>query len=452
MSSRKLLVLTGVVVALFAFIYFFERKLPTTSEREQKGELYWDLPEDKVEAIRLEHGGETVELAKSGESWKLVRPETYPADTFTASDLASALADLKKPAGETRADGKPEDYGLAKPSAKATFVWSDPKKPGRKQSRTIEFGLDIPGTDVTAARLSGKPDIFFVPASVATSARKGADDFKSKDVFGGSSLDVTAIDVERGRGRLVLTKKNGIWWLEQPISDLADRDAADRLAGDLSSLRVTEFVPKAQASDVPALGLSPPLFRVTVLDSKGGKNVVDLGSTRSDGNSVYASRQGQVFTIGTALVEDLSKEATAFRDKRLVRFERSDVSGIEATVGSKRWSFARMQAGWSVDGRALLASAADDLMSAILDVESKSFLEGAPAKAFAGRTPESAVVVRLSGGQSWTIALHPYRGDFAATVSRRPGALAVPREAADRLREAIEKAAAPPAVTPAVTP
>src|SRR2546427_333538 len=97
MTSRKLLALTGGVIALFAFIFFFERKMPTTSEREQKGDLYWDLPADRVESIRLEHGREIVELAKSGESWKLVKPESYPADAVTASDLASQLAGLKQP-------------------------------------------------------------------------------------------------------------------------------------------------------------------------------------------------------------------------------------------------------------------------------------------------------------------------------------------------------------------
>lgn len=451
MSPRKLLVLTGVVVALFAFIFFFERKMPTTSEREQKGELYWDLPEDRVESVLLTHGGETVELAKSGDSWRLVRPEAYPADTFAASDLASQLADLKKPSGESNAEGKPEDYGLAKPSAKATFVWLDPGKPARKHSRTLEFGLDIPGTEVTAARVAGQSEILFVPASLAASVRKTADDFRSKDVFAGSSLDPTGIDVARGRGRLTLTKKEGIWWLEQPISDLADRDVADRLAGELSSLRVTEFVPKAQAADLSALGLAPPVYRITVTDSKGARHPLDLGSTRSDGNSVYAARQGQVFTVGNSLVDELSKEAVAFRDKRLVRFERSDVQGMATTIGSARHTFARQQAGWSLDGRALLASAADDLMTAVLDVESKSLLEGAPVEKLASRPADVVVVVQMPAGQSWKISLYPYRGDFAAIVSRRPGGFAVARDGVDRLRQAIEKAAAAPAVTPKPT-
>lgn len=445
MSARKLLVLTGVVLALFAFIYFFERKAPTTSEREEKGELHWDLPEDRVERIRLEHGGQTVELAKSGDSWKLVQPEPYPADSIAVSELSSGLADLKKPSGESEVEGKPEDYGLARPLAKATFFWSDPEKPGRrKSSRTLEFGLEIPGTDVTAARVAGKGQILFVPSSLAASVRKGADDFKSKEVFGGSSLDVTGVAVERGRGRLVLAKKGGVWWLEEPISDLADGAVADRLAGDFSALRVTEFVPRAQAADGAALGLSPPVFRVTITDAKGGKSVLDIGSTRSDGNSVYASRLGQVFTVASSLVEELSKEAVAFRDKLLLRFDRGQANAIEATIAGKRYAFARNQAGWSFGGRALLASAADDLVSALLDLESKSFSDDAQAKALGPRQPDSEFEVRLTGGADWKVKLYPSRGEFTATVSRRPGAFLLAPEGVGRVKEAFQKAAAAP--------
>jgi hypothetical protein len=453
MSSRKLLILTGVVVALFAFIFFIERKLPTTSEREQKGDLYWDLPEDQVDSIVLERGAETVEFARTGDSWRLRKPEAYAADSFAVSDLATALADLKKPpTGEATTEGNGEAYGLAKPSAKATFAWKDPKKEGKKQSRTLEFGLDIPGTDLSAARVAGSTEILFVPASLAASVRKPVDDFKSKDVFGGSSSDVAAIDVVRGRGRFTLAKKNGVWWLEQPIADLADRDAADRLANDIAALRVTEFVPRAQSADLAALGLSPPIYRVTLTDSKSAKRSLDLGSTRSDGNDVYAAHEGQVFTLSNSLLDDLSKEAVAFRDKRLVRFERSDVQGITAAADGKRRVFARQQAGWSADGRPVLASATDDLMTAILDAESTSFLDDASVGALAARRPELEIEVRMAAGPPWRVTLHPLRGEFAAIVSRRPGGFALARPTAEKLKAAIEKAAATPPPTPGKTP
>src|SRR6266498_170777 len=93
MSAKKLIVLTALVVALFAFVFLFERKMPTTAERQQKGDLVWDLPEERIESVRLERAGSVVELARSGpSSWRLARPEPFPADGFAASDLVSQLA------------------------------------------------------------------------------------------------------------------------------------------------------------------------------------------------------------------------------------------------------------------------------------------------------------------------------------------------------------------------
>ena len=81
MSSKKLIILTALVVVLFGFVFFFERKMPTTEERQQKRDLVWDLPEERIESVRLERPGSVVELSRSGAStWRLTRPDPYPAD------------------------------------------------------------------------------------------------------------------------------------------------------------------------------------------------------------------------------------------------------------------------------------------------------------------------------------------------------------------------------------
>src|SRR5215467_6002766 len=123
MSARKLIILTALVVILFAFVFLFERKMPTTAERQQKGDLVWEIPEDHVESVRLERPGSVVELTRAGvSSWKLTRPDAYPADGFAASDLVSQLARLRRTGGDA-SEARPEDYGLKSPSAKATIVW-----------------------------------------------------------------------------------------------------------------------------------------------------------------------------------------------------------------------------------------------------------------------------------------------------------------------------------------
>ncbi len=450
MSPKKLVLLSAVVLVLFAFIFLFERRTPSTAERQSKGELHWDLPEERIQEIRLEHSGTVVELVKGeGDSWRIVKPEAYPADKLAVSDLTSQLADLKRAGGKSE-QARPEDYGLSPPSAKASLVWTEPKEPAKKQTRSVELGVEIPGTDLTAARLAGSSAVVFVPSSVATAVRKNVNDFKSKEVFGGSALDISRIDLARGRGELLLARKNGVWWLGQPLADLADSEEAQRLAGDFTALRVQEFLPAAERERLATLGLNPPLYRVTLYDAKGRGTTVEFGATRSDGNSLYARRDGQVFTVESSITEELSKEAVAFRSLRLLRFDRGEVSAIEATFGNAKYALSRKEGAWSLAGKPVIASSADDLLSALLDSKSRSLLDESEARILADREAIAKVAVTLSPSSRWEIQFYAMRGAIEATVTRRPGAFLLAADAVATLEAAFQKVAQTP--TPAPTP
>lgn len=452
MSPRKLVLLSAVVLILFAFILLFERKTPSTSERQSKGDLHWDLPEERIETIRLEHSGTVIELQKGeADTWRLVRPEPFPADSLAVSDLTRELGDLKRSGGGEAADARPEEYGLVPPAAKASVTWTDEKAPAKKETRTVELGVEIPGTDVTAARLSGSPSVVFIPTSVATAVKKSPNDLKSKDVFGGSALDVTRLDVERGRGQLVLAKKNSVWWLEKPIADLADSEAAEGLARDLTGLRVLEFLASAEGESLAARGLDPPLFRLTLTQAKGKKTTVDFGATRSDGNAIYASREGQAFTVESSIAEDLSREAVAYRNPNLLQFDRADVSAVEGTFGETSYALTRKDGGWALLGKPVIASSADDLLSALLDLKSRSFLNEAEARGLRGTAAAAKVSVTLTPADRWEVSLSPWRAETGATVTRRPGAFLLSDGALGKLEAAFRKAATGPGPTPAVT-
>jgi hypothetical protein len=448
MSAKKLIVLTALVIALFAFVFFVERKMPTTAERQQKGDLVWDLPEERIESVRLERPGGVVELSRSGaSSWRLARPDSYPADGFAASDVVSQLARLKRAGGDA-SGARPEDYGLKSPSAKATIVWKDDPKSAKKLSRTLEFGIEIPGTDATAARVAGSDSVLFVPTSLASAVKKGADEFKSKEVFGSPTPDTARLDVDRGRGRLSFAKKDGIWWIRQPLSDLAENDPVEKLVGALTALRVLEFLPSSGGQGLASLGLAPPLFHVVLADAKGPGSSVDFGATRSDGNSIYARHEGQVFTVASTVVEDLSREAEVFREPHLLRFDRGSVSQVDGAFARSSYSFARKEGGWSLSGRAVTAPPVDDLLSALLDLKSKSFLDEVAGKALATREPAATITVTLTAGEPWVLRFYPMGMEGQATVSSRPGAFLLAADPVSALDAAFQKAATPPPTQP----
>jgi hypothetical protein len=442
-SPKKLLLLTAIVAILFGFIALFERKMPSTGERERKGELYWDIPVDKIDRIELTRGDEKLEFLRSDAShWNMVRPEKYPADSFAVSAVASDLAELKR-AGADAAEARPADYGLEKPVATATLAWTDPDDPKARKTRTVEFGATVPGTDIVTARVAGTQKVLFVPSSVLTSLKKNPDDFESKEVFGGSSSDVSHIEILRGRGRLVLLRKAGAWWLAEPFADLADAAETDRLVGQLTALRTREFV--HDNVDRAAQGLNPPLFRVSVTEAKGAVTVVDFGATRSDGNAVYAERDGRVLIVDHEIVDDLSREAEAFRSTQLVEFNRSDVAALEGGFGKASFALSQKDGGWSAAGHPILAASADDIESAILGLKSKGFLDESQAKALAPAV--ATVTVKTKTGSSWILSMHPHASGAAARVSLRPRAFLVDSSVAAQLEAAFRKAVAPAPTT-----
>jgi hypothetical protein len=455
MSPKKLLALSAVVVVLFGFILLFERKMPTTEERSRKGDLYWDIPQDRVQRIEIVRGAETLEFQRAGEiGWRMVRPEKYPADTFAVGSLVTELAELKRAPGEESADAKASDYGFDKPVAKATIVWSDSgdaKDARNAKTRVVEFGATVPGSDVVAARVEGSPKILFVPSSVLESLKKNADDFESREVFGSAASDAARLEVLRGRGKLAFVKKDGVWWLGEPMSDYADSTEVDRFTGALAGLRVREFLHGPQ--DLAALGLDPPLFHVALTGSKNAVTAVDFGATRSDGNTLYARREGLILTVDHDIVDELSKEAEAFRSRKLLGFRRSDVAAVDAVFPKVTYAFAQKDGGWTAGGKSILAASADDVLTALLDLRSKDFLEEAQAQGLGPAT--ATVTVRMTSGAPWVLTLYERGNERIARVTPRPGAFAVDTDAMDRLEAAFRKATSPPptaAATPAATP
>ena len=445
MSARKLLALTAFVAALFAFIFLFERKMPSTAERQRKGNLYWDLPEERLTALTLTRGGETVEFARTeGAPWRMLKPDAYPADSFAVNNTAGELADLKQ-ASVDSAEARPQDYGLDHPVATAKFVWTEAAEPSAVKTRTIEFGVDIPGTDITAARVAGQSTVLFVPSSALAAVKKPVDDFRSRDIFGGRPADVNRVEILRGRGRLVLFRRDGTWWLSEPVADLADAAEADRLVTSLTGLRTLEFMHGGE--DLAALSLQPPLYRASLTGEKGAVTAVDFGATRSDGNSVYARRDGRVQTVDQEIVAELSKEAEPFRSATLVAFNRGDVTSVEADFQTDKHTLTRETVGWTSAGRSVLASAADDVLNAIAALRSKGFVDDAEVKALP--PPASTVIVRLKAGPPWTIGLRPRAGALVATVSSRPGGFVVDGDVSGKLGAAFARAVTPP--TPAPT-
>ncbi len=452
MSPKRLAVLTGVLLVLFAFVAFFERKMPTTQERLDKGDVIWDVNEAKIGKIEINRDNMTVAFERDGDAWRMTRPESYPADSSTMTSLVS---DLSHPArqGEAPSTASEPDYGLTAPRAVVT-VSTREGKTGKGESHTLSIGREIPGTDTVAARVKGENRTIFVRSAIATDVLKPVDGYKSRKIFTGSALDVSQLSIARGRGRLEFEKRKNRWWMTRPLSDLAASAAVERLIDDLLAANVTDFL-KIPKTELAGDGLVPPVYTVSMTIS--GKPVTaEIGATRSDGKSVYARSDGQTFAIDSTAVDELAKEADAYRETKVARFDNFAAKKLVWSSGGTRREFTRDGSEWKEAGKTVPAASVEDVLTAIGSLEGKDFLAASDWQNLAGAPELASFTVETSAGDSFSASARPSGGgNVAIKLADRPEALVLPATDFERVAAAVRKiapAAAPAPAKPSAPP
>src|SRR5690242_12447675 len=116
MKPRTLLVLLVLVLGLGAFIWLYERKLPSSEERETLGKKVFALEKGDVTAVAIDAPKGSVRLerapapkpaaqdkdkkdkkeetAEPAADWRLVKPLAARADAFAVDRLLDAVTSL----------------------------------------------------------------------------------------------------------------------------------------------------------------------------------------------------------------------------------------------------------------------------------------------------------------------------------------------------------------------
>ena len=176
MPTKKLLVLSGVFLALLAFVVLYERKQPTSEERAKSAKRLVEVNAEDVVSVLLERPGlPKVELLRREKNrWTLKGDPEGPADGVVAENLVGDLGRLDV-VGEVRTDVDPKEFGLDAPKAKATLTFKD------KSVKTFLFGQAIPGTDATAAAEGAR--FAAVRAAPLAALTKPVDDYRNHSLL-----------------------------------------------------------------------------------------------------------------------------------------------------------------------------------------------------------------------------------------------------------------------------
>ncbi|HEV8629956.1 MAG TPA: DUF4340 domain-containing protein [Thermoanaerobaculia bacterium] len=435
MRPRSLGVLALVVLALGAFVWFYERKLPTTAEaKAQAKKLLPGVEADEVREVVIERGGQKVRLVREGEpppttpageeemagppsEWRLTAPLAARADRTQVEGLLASLLGMEK--GRTLEHADRRQYGLEPPAARVTLVTA-------KARRVVDVGREIPATDERAVALAGASGgpatVYAVAGSFWGDLAKPTGDWRSRELFPGAREEVERVSLHRDGGSsggnlgstqgatVVLARRGEEPWIEAPLADHADRERFDQLLDALTALQAIDFLD--QPPGPPAtLGLAPPQGVIeAVRKAKPQPFRLELGATHGEGEQAvqYARVDGQLVTLkAPALGEALARPPQEWRSRTWTDFAVYEVDKLVARDHQGAFTLTRADADWKRDGVKIFYGTVSDLLGTLADAKATKVLDAAAAQGLAAGAPALTLELTGTGGKRQTLTVWP---------------------------------------------
>ena len=213
--------------------------------------------------------GQTIEVDRDGDKWRIVKPGNYLADPTQVRQLLSTLVNAKVADFIADAPGSVTQYGLEKPHLTVTVYG----KGSASESLLFGFKQTEQGKDGVYVRRGERTPVYTVHQWVVGNLDRTVLDLRDKTVFSFQSSDVDSAAVKVGSDQFTLKRgAGGKWDIVQGGKPLnADVAVVERFLDELRDLKGVSIVADPMPSAAP-FGLDQPAVSVTLM-GKDGKNI-----------------------------------------------------------------------------------------------------------------------------------------------------------------------------------
>ena len=228
---------------------------------------------DDVQKLIIARGnGQTVEIDRDGDHWKIVKPAPYAADDTAVRMALSTLVNAKASDFIADAPGNVTQYGLEKPHLTATVVL----KNGEQQSMLFGFKQSEQGKSGIYVRRGERAPVYAVAGYVMSSLDKSVLDFRNRTIVNVDPEAVGTVKVKNSDGEFTL-KRAGTDWnvIAGGKTTEADIPVVERLLNQLRDLKAQSIVADPMPSAQP-FGLDNPAAEITLI----GKDGKELGAVK----------------------------------------------------------------------------------------------------------------------------------------------------------------------------
>jgi hypothetical protein len=349
MQKNLTWLLTGLALGLFAFIYFFERKTPSSADRTIAPKIFATLDPQQIEAVEITlAGGGTVRAEQTNGTWSLIRP-VYPAQQTLIETFVTNVAQLRRfdriPAHEVALQGQ-KAFGLE--PARATVLLQTPTNTIR-----FEVGGPTPLTNNIYLRVQPAAEVVLAQADLLQSLPQTTNDWRSENLLQLGRINFDHVQVRSGQRMFELGKNptNNLWQITRPIPARGNQDQIALLFEQLGKAQVGQFVADGIV-DLERYNLQTPQVELAFAQGTNPVFTVQFGGSATNlTNQVYARLLGttNIVTTTDTLLDFLRQPYKAFHDPRLFTLK---LNSIERILVNSREKFALQKqpnGRWSIE-------------------------------------------------------------------------------------------------------
>jgi hypothetical protein len=363
MRTKVTLVLIFLNVALFFFIFKFERNWRTeaASLEARRRVLGTEAGDIRRLEVTSAAAGASFSLERKRDTWLLTKPLDWPANPHAVNSIVNELQLLEHETSFRVADlaqtkQSLTDYGLEKPKISVAFSSGDPAAGANaiRPPTVLRIGdttkdgkrVYVLSPDGERVHVVGRSLIDRLSLPIE---QLRADTLLTIPVFEARSVSVQTANPDPARGsgtagvRVRIRRDGARWSFETPIIARASKSAVELTINELNALHAKTFNPPPPAT-LPA---AAPALRV-VLQGNNRDETLFLGAvvpppagsppgSPPDATAEYYAQldgRNALFTVvvRNQLVADLRSAQESLREKRILDFDAQAVTAITLTA------------------------------------------------------------------------------------------------------------------------
>ena len=367
MRFKGTLVLLIIVLALGAYVYFYEIKGGEQRQKAKEAEdQVWKIEDKNIQQIDLVSVDQHITAVHKGAAeWAITAPKQLDADSDEINRIASTASNIRRESVVEQNAGDLSRFGLnpAKLSLKLRM------KDGKEYA--IDFGNNNPTGSASYAALPRQKSVMLIPSNFIEAFNKKLDDLRNRSVLSFQQPEAQSLSIKSPKGDVEVVKdSNDRWWFNGTEKRAADSPEIRAILNALSMGKIKEFLddPEKYAN----LDFKKPFIDVTLtygkdkaikhlvigiekskLNEKAPKNaskqVKGSEVAEKSTSEIYLAKDDSrpdLFFVDKDLIDKLLKAPNDVRDKALTSMPRWDVDSVTLSNTKGTLGFVKSNGEW----------------------------------------------------------------------------------------------------------